>query len=140
MTSSDSKSNKLQQFAENRRESVIVNVTNASTFWVILKWLFANKVSVILFILLSISAASYYSLQLQYLEDTNKRLILERDEILDRTTELERKIHDLEKDKAIASGLNEEVKGKAKSLTSDQKRRKILQQIRSLKIKRGLKP
>lgn len=129
----------IRKFADSKKENIIVNIENASSFYIVLKWVFTNKISILFFLLSSFFAVRSYYLEYEYLKERNKTLILEKEEILSKTKELKNSLDRLKKQEVKNKKENKDVRKEAKELDSNQKKDKILEQIDILKKIRGIK-
>ena len=134
----EQKPSALQSFAEKRKESLIVSVQNSTVPGIILQWVFTNKFVIALMLIIMVLSAKVYFLDIALLEQRAVQLEEEKNELLEKSKELKLKIAELQEDSERADKVNEKVKNQAESLSARQKKRKILQQINSLKLKRGL--
>jgi len=130
---------KVGDFVEKEKENLCINIQNSSAICIVVKWLFTNKVSVILFIMVLFFVGKSYYIEYEYLRERNKTLILEKEEFLNKTKELEDTISKLKSDLKTAEKLNIKVREEAKGLTTEQKKERILKQIENLKKERGIK-
>lgn len=128
---------KLQEKVQKAKENLVLKVMNQSNFYFIFKWLFTNRVSVILFFLLLSFAGSYYHLRTEYLYERNKILLDQNKELLNGTVDLKEKIKQFQTAlDLVKDSFNENI-NEASKLSDFEKKNKILLLIEKLKNKRN---
>lgn len=126
----------VQAKVQKAKEDIVINLMNESTFYFIIKWLFTNRVSVLLFILLVIAAGSYYHVRNEYLYERNKILIDQNNELLATTANLKEKVKQFELALEVARESFKDSLEKANKLSDPQKKAMILNLIERLKKQR----
>lgn len=129
---------RLKKFVEDTRGQTIVNIENATAFGIILRWCVTNKLTIVLVLVTSVLFGRAYYLENLYLKERNKTLVEEKEAILERTKVLESRIISLKEDKLKARDLNDSVRKEATSLSTEEKKNKVLKLIQMLKDKRGI--
>lgn len=124
---------------EQRRYKIREMLQGALTsaiFVYLFEWIGKNKISVFLIISLAVLSGRFYFLERAYLQQQNEALFQQNKQYEARTKELQLRVLELEKTISISEELNKQVQDQASKLTDSEKRRKILQQIRTLKKRR----
>lgn len=129
----------LNDFAQAKKDKILINIQNSGALGILVKWLITNKVSVVLTLAVIFYVGRYYYLENEYLRERNKTLVAEQEEILNKTKELEIKIDKLREKTKKYNELNKIVRENAGLLNSEQKKEAILKLVERLKRRRGIK-
>jgi DNA-binding transcriptional regulator GbsR (MarR family) len=130
---------KLGSFAEKKKEQFVFNIQNSSAVGIIVRWLITNKLSVLLFLMLIGAQTRSFYMEREYLEQKNKNIIAEKEELINKTKELEDKLAKFEKNKSTAREINKKVKKEAENLSAKKKEAKVRELITRLKKRRAVK-
>lgn len=131
---------KLVDFAENKKQQAIINISNSTATGMLLKWVLTNKLSVFLAIVIVVGGASY-AYHLDYyreLADRQRIQELTDDLAVEKaiTEKLKEQIDALKKKKVQDSKVNKELVKAVESLSAERKRTLLLEYKERLLKKR----
>lgn len=122
---------KLVDFAEDKKQQAIINITNSTATGMLLKWIFTNKLSVFLALVILIGGASYaYHLE-YYRELADRQRIQELAKDLEvekaKTAKLKEEVDALKSKKIKDSEINKELVKAIESLSAEKKKKLLLE-------------
>lgn len=129
--------NKVRTLAEDKRTTIIEKTEAASATAIIVKWIFTNKLTVALVIVVMVMVSRYSYLEYQYLLEKNKSLIVERDKYLERTKELKTKIDQFEKTVADSWKDSKKTAATVEKMTLSEKKKLMLDLVKRLLLQRS---
>lgn len=124
---------KLQTKVEKAKENIIINLKNQGTFSFILKWLFTNRVTVILVLIIIFFSGRYYYLRNEYLQERNKILIQENLDLLKSTQGLKDEVESYKVALEQSRSSFKDKLSEANQLSDTDKLKKIQSLVSSLK-------
>lgn len=122
---------RLVDFAENKKQQAIINISNSTATGMILKWILTNKLSVVLSLVI-LFGGLYYNYHLNYyreladrerIQELTNNLAVEKA----RTSKLLEEIEDLKKQEVKDSEINKELVKAVQSMSSEKKRQLLLE-------------